>query len=99
MMISIAPSSTFRVKSDHSPNSSRKWGSDMAFWIELRCDERGKRCFSSQNNGPMMLSGNLAIDATVATRQLKSQARKQGWVQGAKQQTWLCPNCASDLRT
>ncbi|CRN65986.1 hypothetical protein SAMN05216576_107245 [Ectopseudomonas chengduensis] len=74
----------------------------MATWIEIRCENRGKvseeeaaptkRCYSSDNIGPMDMAEDNRASLLETMRFLEKDARDDGWKK--TKEGWVCPFCA-----
>lgn len=64
----------------------------MAVWLELRCDVRGRRCYSDMNNGPMALAKHSRAKVSLVLRNLETEACLDGWKR--TREGLVCPVCA-----
>lgn len=71
----------------------------MGWWIELRCDVHGPKCYSGQNNGPMQLSESSVRGAYQTLTALMGDAKTKGWrnYKRHRLQGWACPSCVKHI--
>lgn len=70
----------------------------MGWWIELRCDVHGPKCWSGQNDGPMALSESSVREVYKTVAHLHTAASERGWKNYKRHrlQGWACPACANE---
>jgi hypothetical protein len=64
----------------------------MSIWMELRCDRRLKGCWTSVNNGPMLLAAEHRTFLSITD--LRDAGKLQGWKITGRQA--ICPSCVKE---